>query len=158
MHEPINPSTFPAFVRAEIENWITSCWDGESPAPREPSRCLSIERNYQTPPWYEDEPPNKPPTYNRENAARTQKVFDAMPSLTRRVLQYEYTQRERYNQWERSVEAYEGVTRPVWICTGNNRRQRARIELKITGVQYAQCLDRFKTAVFVEFEADEILA
>lgn len=149
---------FPSFVRREIENWITSCWDGESPEPRGASHCLSVERNYQTPPWYEDVPPPRPPAHNRENAARTQKVFESMPTLTRRVLQYEYTQRARYDLWERSIETYEGGTRPVWICTGNNRRSRARIELKIINTDYLECLDQFKTAVFVEFEHDEICA
>lgn len=77
-----------------------------------------------------------------------------MPQLTRRVLLYEYTQRSRYDQWERSVEMYEGVMRPVWIRVDDNRRQRARIDLKISQDQYLACLDEFKLEVFKEFEIE----
>jgi hypothetical protein len=148
---------YPAFVRAEIENWIAWCWAGEAPEPRAPSRCYSAERGWHAPDW-ESEPSDLPPKiiFNAERAARIQLIFDRMSQLARRVLQYEYTQRSRYDQWERGVEMHDGERRPVWIRIGNSRRQRARIDLKISLDQYLACLDEFKVEVFKEFEADEV--
>ncbi|WP_322998451.1 hypothetical protein [Castellaniella sp.] len=144
---------YPSFVRAEIENWIAWCWAGESPEPRESNRCYSAERSWLAPDW-ESESGDVPPKiiFNPDRAAKVQAIFDGLPQLTRRVLQYEYTQRSRYDLWERSVEMHEGEMRPVWIRVDNNRRQRARIDLKISRDQYMVCLDEFKIEVFKEFE------
>lgn len=146
---------YPSFVRAEIENWIAWCWAGESPEPREPSRCYSAERGWKAPDW-ESEPDDLPPKiiFNAERAARVQVIFDHMPQLTRRVLQYEYTHRSRYDQWERHMEMHEGEMRPAWVRIGNSRQRRARADLKITRDQYAACLDEFKIEVFKEFECE----
>ncbi len=148
---------FPSFVRAEIENWIAWCWAGESPEPKEPMRCRSGERMYPIPDW-ESEPDDVPPKiiFNVERAERVQAIFDRLPQITRRVLQYEYTQRSRYDQWERGMEMHEGEMRPVWHRVGNNRRQRARIDLRIGRDQLLACLDEFKIEVFKEFEEDEV--
>lgn len=145
----------PSFVRAEIENWIAWCWAGESPEPREPGRCYSAERGWRAPDW-ESEAGDVPPRviFNQERAERVQKIFDRLPTLTRCVLRYEYTQRSAFDQYERSVEMHEGEVRPVWIRVGNVRRQRARTDLKITRDQYAACLDEFKIEVFREFECE----
>lgn len=156
-----HPAQYPSFVRAEIENWIAWCWAGDSPEPREPSRCYSAERafkvlNTNSEEKDEDRPPKI--IFNSERAERVQEVFDGRPELTRRVLQYEYTHRSRYDQYERSVEMYEGEMRPVWIRVDNNRRLRARIDLKISRDQYMACLDDFKIEVFKEFECDEVCA
>ena len=153
--------SYPSFVRDEIENWIAWCWQGESPEPREPTRCYSAERAYRiNGSNSEEDQDDVPPKviFNAERAQRVQQVFDAMPMLTRRVLQYEYTHRSRYDQWERSVEMYEGELRPVWIRVGNNKRQRARIDLKVTRAEYLESLEAFKTKVFAEFEHDEVCA
>lgn len=146
---------YPTFVRAEIENWIAWCWAGESPEPREPSRCYSAERSWQAPDW-ESESGDVPPRviFNPDRAQRVQEIFDRLPTLTRCVLRYEYTQRSRFDQYERSVELHEGQMRPVWTRVGNTRRQRARVDLKITRDQYAACLDEFKIEVFKEFECE----
>lgn len=148
--------SYPSFVRAEIENWIAWCWQGESPEPREPNRCRSAEGAYRVINNNSEEttPPPSKPIIHAPSAERVQAVFDRMPRLTRRVLQYEYTHRSRYDQWERSVEMYEGQLRPVWIRVGNNRRHRARIDLKVTRDQYFKCLDEFKLEVFKEFECE----
>uniref|UniRef100_UPI00333F5A33 hypothetical protein n=1 Tax=Castellaniella defragrans TaxID=75697 RepID=UPI00333F5A33 len=148
--------TYPAFVRAEIENWISWCWEGESPEPREPNRCYSIEGAYRVNNTNseEDDPPPPKIIFNPERAARVQAIFDRMPMLTRCVLRYEYTQRSAFDQYERSVEMHEGEMRPVWVRTGNNRRHRARIDLKISRDQYLACLDEFKLEVFKEFEVE----
>ncbi|MHA3905160.1 hypothetical protein ACTPOE_16770 [Castellaniella sp. WN] len=150
---------YPSFVRAEIENWIAWCWAGESPEPREPRRCYSAERGWQAPDW-ESESDDVPPKiiFNVERAERVQAIFDRLPTLTRCVLRYEYTQRSRFDQYERSVEMHEGEMRPVWIRVGNTRRQRARNDLKITRDQYLACLDEFKIEIFKEFEEDEVCA
>jgi hypothetical protein len=146
---------YPSFVRAEIENWIAWCWAGESPEPREPSRCYSAERGWRAPDW-ESESGDVPPRviFNPDRAQRVQEIFDRLPTLTRCVLRYEYTQRSRFDQYERSVELHEGQMRPVWTRVGNTRRQRARVDLKITRDQYAACLDEFKIEVFKEFECE----
>lgn len=146
---------YPSFVRAEIENWIAWCWAGESPEPREPSRCYSAERGWQAPDW-ESEPDDLPPKiiFNAERAERVQAIFDRLPTLTRCVLRYEYTQRSAFDQYERSVELHDGEVRPVWVRVGNNRRQRARIDLKISRDQLLACLDEFKIEVFKEFECE----
>lgn len=146
--------SYPSFVRAEIENWIAWCWEGESPEPREPSRCLSAEGAYRiNNSNSEEKDDDRPPKIivHAASAERVQAVFDRMPELTRRVLQYEYTQRSRYDQYERSVEMYEGQLRPVWIRVGNNRRQRARIDLRISKGRYHACLDEFCHEVSREF-------
>lgn len=151
--------TFPSFVRAEIENWIAWCWAGESPEPREPDRCYSAERSYRVKNTNsEEEDDDIPPkvVFNSERAERVQQVFDRLPMLARRVVQYEYTHRSRYDQWERSVEMHEGEIRPVWIRVGNNKRHMARIALKVSRDQYQACLDEFKVEVFKEFENDEV--
>ncbi len=147
---------FPAFVRAEIENWIAWCWAGESPEPRAPSRCYSAERAYRINDSNSEEPDPQPPKpiIHAGNAERVQAIFDRLPTLTRCVLRYEYTQRSAFDQYERSVEMHEGEMRPVWIRVGNNRRQRARTDLKITRDQYAACLDEFKIEIFKEFECE----
>lgn len=146
---------YPTFVRAEIENWIAWCWAGESPEPREPGRCYSAERGWKAPDW-ESEPDDLPPKiiFNAERAERVQAIFDRMPQLTRRVLQYEYTHRSRYDQWERHMEMHEGEMLPVWVRIGNNRQRRARADLKITRDQYLAALDEFKIEVFKEFEVE----
>lgn len=148
---------FPSFVRAEIENWIAWCWAGESPEPREPSRCYSAERSYRVSNTNSEEkdqdvPPKR--IIHAENAQRVQLIFDGLPQLTRRVLQYEYTQRGRYDQWERGEEVKDGQLVRTWIRVGNSRRMRARIDLNITSEQYAACLDEFKVEVFKEFECE----
>lgn len=147
---------YPSFVRDEIENWIAWCWAGESPEPKEPSRCYSAERSYHAPHSNSTEKDDVPPkvVFNSERAERVQQVFDRMPMLTRRVLQFEYTHRSRYDQWERSIEAHEGKTRPVWIRVSNNKRHMARIKLKVSRDQYMACLDEFKVEVFKEFECE----
>lgn len=149
--------SYPSFVRAEIENWIAWCWDGESPEPREPNRCRSAEGAYRvinnnSEEKDHDERPKR--IIHASSAERVQAVFDRMPRLTRRVLQYEYTHRSRYDQWERSVEMHEGELRPVWIRVGNNKRHRARIDLKISRDELLACLDEFKIEVFKEFECE----
>src|SRR5690606_2666891 len=146
---------YPSFVRAEIENWIAWCWAGESPEPREPNRCYSAERGWQAPDW-ESEPDDVPPKiiFNVERAERVQAIFDRLPTLTRCVLRYEYTQRSAFDQYERGMEMHEGEMRPVWNRVGNNRRQRARIDLKISRDQYLACLDEFSLEVFKEFECE----
>lgn len=149
-------SQYPTFVREEIENWIAWSWDGESPEPREPDRCYSAERAYRIlnrNSEEEDDIPAKP-IINGDRAQRVQEVFERMPQMTRRVLQYEYTLRSRYDIWERSVEMYEERLRPVWVRVDNNKRLRARIELKITRAEYMQCVDGFKLEVFKEFECE----
>lgn len=147
---------YPSFVREEIENWIAWSWSGESPEPREPSRCYSAERSYHAPHSHSDEIEDVPPKviFNAERAARVQQLFDQMPMLARRVLQYEYTHRTRYDQWERSHEMHEGEMRPVWIRVSNNKRHMARIRLKVSRDEYVACLDQFKVEVFKEFECE----
>lgn len=150
---------YPSFVRAEIENWIAWCWEGESPEPREPSRCYSAEGAYRIKNNNSEEPDDdRPPKIivHAANAERIQAIFDRLPMLTRCVLRYEYTQRSAFDQYERSVEMHEGEIRPVWIRVGNNRRQRARTDLKISRDQYLAVLDEFKIEVFKEFECDEV--
>lgn len=147
---------YPSSVRDEIENWISWAWDGESPEPREPDRCYSAERSYRVLNSNSEEDDEIPPkiVINVERAQRVQAIFERMPELTRRVLQYEYTLRSRYDIWERSVEMHEGKIRPVWVRVDNNKRFRARLDLKITRGQYGQCVDDFKLEVFKEFEVE----
>lgn len=151
-----NAAQYPSFVRDEIENWIAWSWDGESPEPREPDRCYSAERSYRVLNSNSEEDDDIPPkpVVNAERAGRVQEIFKRMPQLTRRVLQYEYTLRSRYDIWERSVEEHQGEVRPVWVRVDNNKRFRARIELKITQSQYRACVDDFKLEVFKEFECE----
>lgn len=147
--------SYPSFVRAEIENWIAWCWQGHGPEPREPDTCYSAERDYRvigsnSEEDQDDTPPKR--IIHAANAERVQAIFSRMPQLTRRVLLYEYTQRSRYDQWERSVEMHEGEIRPVWVRVANHRRITARMQLGIDRHTYLSCVDDFKLEVFKEFE------
>ena len=138
-------------VSSEIENWIAWCWEGEDPAPFEPTRCYSAEGRYTAPAWHEDERRPKR-IINRQSAERVQAVYDQMPDLTRQVLRFEYTQRAAYDQYEQGEEiAPEGGTRKVQVLVANTRRQMARLRLKIGKQEYQEHVERFKEAVREEF-------
>lgn len=139
---------------SEIENWIAWCWQGEDPAPGQPSRCYSAEGRYIAPATDEDE--RRPRRIiNVQGAQRVQAVYDRMPILTRQVLRFEYTQRAAYDQWERGEEvAPDGGVRKVWVCVGNTRRMMARLRLKISREEYRRHVDSFKKAVREEFERE----
>ena len=145
----------PDHVRGEIENWIAWSWDGEDPAPGQPARCYSAEGRYLAPATDDEErEPRRVICYER--AERVQEVYDRMPLLTRRVLRYEYTQRSNYDQWEQGQEvASDGSIRRVWVCTGNTKRLKARVELKISRKQYREMVEEFKVAVREAF-ANEV--
>ena len=138
-------------VSSEIENWIAWCWEGEDPAPFEPTRCYSAEGRYTAPAWHEDE--RRPRRIiNRQSAERVQAIYDQMPDLTRQVLRFEYTQRAAYDQYEQGEEiAPEGGTRKVQVLVANTRRQMARLRLKISSQEYQRHVERLKEAVRGEF-------
>ena len=95
----------------------------------------------------------------RERAALVQRAWERMPFIGRRVLQYEYLNRTRYDIWERGMEiSPAGEYRTTWVRTGNTRRERARIELGVTRDEYHAALVLFKTEIVKEFEADEVCA
>lgn len=144
---------YPSFVREEIENWIAWCWAGESPEPREPSRCRSVEGNFTAPPWGEDheEPTAANRIFNRENAERVEKIFKAQPQIARRVLMYEYTKRSHYDTWEQGQEMQDGWLTKAWVRTGNTKRETACRELRISRAEYERHVDEFKVQVFGEF-------
>lgn len=152
---------WPAFVGEEIENWIAASWQGESPEPREPDRCRSLEGAYRAPDANSQDEDDTPPRriVNREHAALVQRAWERMPFVGRRILQYEYLNRSRYDIWERDMEiSPSGEYRPVWVRIGNIRRERARIELGVTRDEYHAALVLFKTEIVKEFQADEVCA
>jgi len=144
---------YPSFVRDEIENWIRFCWSGESPEPREPGRCRSVEGHYVAPPWGEDhdEQPAANRVFHRENAERVQRIFDAQPQIARRVLMYEYTKRSHYDTWGQGEEVRDGQLTKAWVRTGNTKRETACRELRISRGEYERHVDEFKLRVFGEF-------
>jgi len=144
---------YPSFVAAEIDNWVAWSWSGESPEPREPARCYSVEGAYRVRHSNSEEVDPAPPKriFNTERALRVQAIFDRMSQVTRRVLMYEYIHRTRYDQWERGEEIAGGQLMQAWVRVGNNRRQRARIELGISKGRYHACLDEFCHEVSREF-------
>lgn len=141
-------------VSSEIENWVAWCWEGEHPAPSEPSRCYSAEGRYVAPAWHEDERRPKR-IINRQSAERVQAVYDRMPDLTRQVLRFEYTQRAAYDQYEQSQEVGpDGEVHKVWVRVANTRRLMARLRLKIGREEYQRHVDAFKDAVREEFKRE----
>lgn len=144
---------YPAYVREEIENWIGWCWEGAAPEPREPSQCRSLEGGFSAPDWgldHDDVPPKR--YINHEAARRVQGIFDAMPQITRQVIRYEYTNRSKYDVWDRGIEiGADGQEKPVWHRTANNKREVARRELRISRVEYDRHVQVFRDAVGREF-------
>lgn len=141
-------------VSSEIENWIAWCWEGEHPAPSEPKRCFSAEGRYVAP-AIDDDGRIPARIINQESAQRVQSVFDRMPTLTRQVLRFEYTQRAAYDQYEQQeVVGPDNHVRKVDVRVGNTRRLVGRLRLKIGRQEYQQHVERFKQAVREEFERE----
>lgn len=144
--------TYPAIVREEIENWIAWCWDGAAPEPWEPRQCQSLEGRYSAPDWglYHEETRRR--FFNADAARRVQRIFDAMPQLTRQVVKYEYTDRSKYDIWDQGIEVGpDGQEHRVWVRTANNKREVARRVLGVSRVEYDRHVQAFRDSVGREF-------
>jgi len=138
----------------EISNWVAWCWQGQMPGPRHRHRCFSAEGGYlpESDLGREDEGREPPRVIHTANARRVQKVYDALPPTTRRVVWYEFLQRRSFDVWEHGEElGPDGKLRPVAVRVANTRRQTARRELH--SHRYKKHVEAFCQSIAREFAA-----
>jgi len=142
-------------IQEIIFNWVAWCWQGLTPGPYPPTRCLSMEGRFLNGSHLgmDDVPCVPLRVICVEHAKRVQAIYDAMALLTRQVVRIEYVQRRAYDCWEwKESVANDGQLSNTWVRTGNNRRTVACLKLKIDRKCYMQHVGLFRNTVRQSFD------
>lgn len=90
---------FPAWVYHQMWNWSAWCWDGPWPHPLPVMSCASVERRYR-PPASRDEEERRPrQMIHIENALVVDEIYQSLPHVEQRIVQYEYPRRYEFDEF-----------------------------------------------------------